>query len=62
MQNPKQNSPSKKAANPGINIVKMRLDKTPDESVSTLEFILNTLCRAIKFKPVDAAVLLTNNN
>lgn len=40
----------------------MDCDKEPSQTESTLEFILNTLCRALGMKPKQAAALLTNNN
>jgi hypothetical protein len=40
----------------------MKLDKDPLETESSLELILNTLCRSFSMKPKQAAALLTNNN
>ena len=40
----------------------MDIEKEPSSTESTLEFILNTLCRALSMKPKQAAALLTNNN
>ena len=40
----------------------MDITRDPGETESTLEFILNTLCRALSMKPKQAAALLTNNN
>ena len=40
----------------------MDVNRDPSETESTLEFILNTLCRALSMKPKQAAALLTNNN
>lgn len=40
----------------------METQKAPHETESTLEFILNTLCKALNMKPKQAAALLTNNN
>lgn len=40
----------------------MKLDKDPLETESSLELILNTLCRSFTMKPKQAAALLTNNN
>jgi hypothetical protein len=40
----------------------MDAQRTPDETECPLEFILNTLCRAFKMKPKQAAALLTNDN
>jgi len=40
----------------------MKVDKDPEETESSLELILNTLCKAFQMKPKQAAALLTNNN
>lgn len=40
----------------------MNADREPADTESTLELILNTLCRAFTMKPKQAAALLTNNN
>jgi len=40
----------------------MDTERSPAEAESTLEFILNTLCRALNFQPRQAAAVLTNNN
>ena len=40
----------------------MDTNRDPSETESTLEFILNTLCRALNMKPKQSAALLTNNN
>jgi hypothetical protein len=40
----------------------MNADKPVIETESSLEFILNTLCKALEVKPKQAAALLTNNN
>lgn len=40
----------------------MDVGRDPGDTESTLEFILNTLCRALSMKPKQAAALLTNNN
>lgn len=42
--------------------MQMDTTKEPSQTESTLEFILNTLCRALNMKPKQAAALLTNNN
>jgi len=42
--------------------MKMDIGREPSETESTLEFILNTLCRALDMKPKQSAALLTNNN
>jgi hypothetical protein len=40
----------------------LHTERSPSDSESSLEFILNTLCRAFMMKPKQAAALLTNNN
>jgi hypothetical protein len=40
----------------------MQTDKKPEDTDSSLELILNTLCRAFSMKPKQAAALFTNNN
>ena len=40
----------------------MQTDRKPSETESSLELILNTLCRAFSMKPKQAAALFTNNN
>ena len=52
----------KKLIKDGVDIMKMDLRRDPTETESTLEFILNTLCKALNMKPKQAAALLTNNN
>ena len=42
--------------------MQMDIKRQPNETESTLEFILNTLCRAMSMKPKQSAALLTNNN
>lgn len=42
--------------------MQMDLRREPSDTESTLEFILNTLSRAMSMKPKQAAALLTNNN
>lgn len=46
----------------GVDIMSMDVNREPGDTESTLEFILNTLCRALTMKPKQAAALLTNNN
>lgn len=41
----------KKMIKDGVDIMQMDIDKEPSETESTLEFILNTLCRALNMKP-----------
>lgn len=52
----------RKPVKDGVDIMQMDTKKDPGETESTLEFILNTLCRALNMKPKQAAALLTNNN
>lgn len=52
----------KKTVKDGVDIMQMDTQKEPSHTESTLEFILNTLCRALSMKPKQAAALLTNNN
>jgi len=52
----------KKEVKDGVDIMQMDIEKEPSATESTLEFILNTLCRALSMKPKQAAALLTNNN
>lgn len=40
----------------------MNPDRDANETENTLEFLLNTLCRAFTMKPKQAAALLTNSN
>lgn len=40
----------------------MRTDKETEETESSLELILNLLCKSFAMKPKQAAALLTNNN
>lgn len=46
----------------GVDILTMNADREPADTESTLELILNTLCKAFSMKPKQAAALLTNNN
>ena len=41
----------KKQIKDGVDIMQMDTSKEPSETDSTLEFILNTLCRALTMKP-----------
>ena len=52
----------RKTVKDGVDIMSMDTKREPSETESTLEFILNTLCRALTMKPKQAAALLTNNN
>ena len=40
----------------------MNAEREIADTESTLELILNTLCKAFGMKPKQAAALLTNNN
>jgi hypothetical protein len=42
--------------------MKMDITKLPNETESSLELLLNTLCRSCEMKPKQAAALLTNSN
>ena len=44
-------SNQKKNVKDGVDIMQMDITKEPSETESTLEFILNTLCRALNMKP-----------
>ena len=44
-------STQKKAVKDGVDIMQMDTTKDPSQTESTLEFILNTLCRALSMKP-----------
>lgn len=55
-------SNQKKPVKDGVDIMMMDTNRDPSETESTLEFILNTLCRALNMKPKQSAALLTNNN
>lgn len=53
---------SKKKVKEGVDILSMDPEKKPNKCDSSLEIILNTLCRNFKMKPKQSAALLTNNN
>ena len=44
-------STQKKQVKDGVDIMMMDTNREPSETESTLEFILNTLCRALNMKP-----------
>ena len=44
-------STQKKPVKDGVDIMQMDITKEPSQTESTLEFILNTLCRALNMKP-----------
>jgi len=46
----------------GVDILTMNAEREIADTESTLELILNTLCKAFSMKPKQAAALLTNNN
>jgi hypothetical protein len=46
----------------GVDILTMNADREIVDTESSLELILNTLCKAFVMKPKQAAALLTNNN
>ncbi len=52
----------KKKVKDGVDILTMSVDKDPADTDSTLELILNTLCKAFQMRPKQSAALLTNNN
>jgi len=52
----------KKVIKEGVDILTMNSERPLVDTESTLEYILNTLCRAFEMKPKQAAALLTNNN
>lgn len=41
----------KKTVKEGVDIMQMDTSREPSQTESTLEFILNTLCRALNMKP-----------
>ena len=45
-----------------VDIMSMDVNRMVDETESSLELILNTICKAFDMKPKQAAALLTNNN
>lgn len=58
----KKSSLRKKRVKEGVDILSMDPNKKPNKCDSSLEIILNTLCRNFKMKPKQCAALLTNNN
>jgi hypothetical protein len=46
----------------GIDILTMSPSKDPTDTDSSLELLLNILCKSFKMKPKQAAALLTNSN
>jgi hypothetical protein len=52
----------KKKNKEAVDIMKMDITKLPNETESSLELLLNTLCRSCEMKPKQAAALLTNSN
>lgn len=53
---------TKKKVKEGVDILSMDPNRKPNKCESSLEIILNTLCRNFKMKPKQCAALLTNNN
>ena len=52
----------KRIAREGVDILSMKVERDPEETESSLELILNLLCKSFAMKPKQAAALLTNNN
>lgn len=52
----------KKKVKEGVDILSMDPNRKPTKCDSSLEIILNTLCRNFKMKPKQCAALLTNSN
>ena len=52
----------KKKNREAVDIMKMEVTRLPNETESSLELLLNTLCRSCDMKPKQAAALLTNSN
>ena len=46
----------------GIDILTMNSAKEPNDTDSSLEMLLNSICKSFKMKPKQAAALLTNSN
>ena len=46
----------------GIDILTMSSSKDPTDTDSSLELLLNIICKSFKMKPKQAAALLTNSN
>lgn len=46
----------------GVDIFTMDTEKSPTQTTNCVEFILLTLCKALKVKPKQAATLLTKDN
>lgn len=46
----------------GVDILSMNSSKEPTDTDSSLELILNVMCKAFKMKPKQSAALLTNSN
>lgn len=62
MSNGRIKPSQKKEVKEGVDILAMDVSKPPSESESSIEFILNTLCRALNMTSKQAAALLTNEN
>lgn len=60
----KEKQPTKKLEDikEGIDILTMNSTKEPTDTDSSLELMLNVICKSFKMKPKQAAALLTNSN
>lgn len=60
----KDREPTKKLEDirEGIDILTMNTSKEPTDADSSLELLLNIMCKSFKMKPKQAAALLTNSN
>lgn len=58
----KKSTQKKKRVKEGVDILSMDPNKKPTNCDSSLEIILNTLCRNFNMKPKQSAALLTNNS
>jgi len=58
----KQTPQKPKNIKDGVDIFKMDTSIKPSETESSLEFLLNTMCRAFQIQPRQGAALMTNNN
>ena len=60
----KSKEPTKKLEDikDGIDILTMSSSKDPTDTDSSLELLLNIMCKSFKMKPKQAAALLTNSN
>lgn len=60
----KEKLPTKKLEDikEGIDILTMNPQKEPTDTDSSLELLINLICKGFKMKPKQAAALLTNSN